>query len=128
MPALMIHAAWVLIAAFVLSIAYEFYRSTVKAGVSRHDTLRGFMTQVITLYLAAGIVIALLFTGQMWAAWVGLVFCILVILISIFYYNPVIQLERQPALLDWVEDLVFTGLLFVAAVQLMYVVMGFRLS
>jgi hypothetical protein len=93
MPVLMINAAWVLVVAFVLSIAYEFYRSTIKAGVSKHDTLRGFITQLLTLYLIAGIVIALLFTGQMWAAWVGLVFCVLMILISIFYYNPVIQME-----------------------------------
>jgi hypothetical protein len=31
---------------------------------------------------------------------------------------------RQPALLEWVEDLVFTGLLFVAATQLLYEVLG----
>jgi hypothetical protein len=30
------------------------------------------------------------------------------------------MIERKPELLDWGEDLVFTGLLFVAATQLMY--------
>jgi hypothetical protein len=30
------------------------------------------------------------------------------------------MLERRPALVDWVEDLLFTGLLFVAAAQLSY--------
>jgi hypothetical protein len=78
-----------------------------------------------TIYLVAGIVIALLFTGQRWAAWVSLAFSVLMIFISIFYYNPTIQIERQPGLLDWFEDLVFTGLLFVAAAQLLYALLVF---
>jgi hypothetical protein len=125
MPDFMNHAAWTLVVAFVLSIAYELYRSTVKRDVSRHDTMRGFTTQLFTIYLAAGVVIALLLTGQMWAAWVGLAFSIIAIFISIFYYNPTIQMERQPGLIDWFEDLVFTGLLFVAAAQLIYAVQGY---
>jgi hypothetical protein len=125
MPDFQLHAAWTLVVAFVLSIAYELYRSTAKAGVSRHDTMRGFVTQLVTLYLLAAIVIVLLFTGRSWAAWVGLVFSILMILVSIFYYNPVIQMERKPGVFDWFEDLVFTGLLFVAATQLIYAVLGY---
>jgi hypothetical protein len=120
MPDFVTHAAWTLGVAFALSIAYELYRSTAKRGVSRHDTMRGFVTQVFTIYLAAAVVIVLLSTGQPRAAWVGLAFCVIMILISIFYYNPVIQVERQPGLIDWFEDLVFTGLLFVGAAQLIY--------
>jgi len=44
--------------------------------------------------------------------------------VSIFYYNPKIMLERQPGLIDWFEDLVYTGLLFVAAALLSYAVLG----
>lgn len=47
---------------------------------------------------------------------------------SIFYYNPTIMIERQPGRLDWFEDLVFTGLLFVAAFLLYYEVMGYTLQ
>jgi hypothetical protein len=63
-----------------------------------------------------------LLTGENWAAWIGLVFCVVVILVSILYYNPRIMLARRPRLLDWFEDLVFTGLLFVAAAQLIYAI------
>jgi hypothetical protein len=45
------------------------------------------------------------------------------IAVSVFY-NPVIMLERQPGMIDWIEDLVFTGLLFVAAALLLYEVLG----
>jgi hypothetical protein len=38
--------------------------------------------------------------------------------VSIFYYNPKIMLKRKPGIIDWVEDLVYTGLLFVAAALL----------
>jgi hypothetical protein len=120
MPNFILHAAWTLLVAFILSILYELYRSTAKRDVSRHDTMRGFVSQLFTIYLAAVVVIILLFMGYAWAAWVGLAFCIITILISIFYYNPVIQVERRPGLLDWFEDLVFTGLIFVAAAQLIY--------
>lgn len=37
---------------------------------------------------------------------------------SIYYYNPTIMLERQPGLVDWIEDLLLTGLLFIAAARL----------
>jgi hypothetical protein len=32
--------------------------------------------------------------------------------------------ERKPGMVDWVEDLVFTGLLFVAAALLIFEVLG----
>ena len=112
-------AAVVLAVAFGLSLAYEAYRVTVKVGVSRHDTPRGFVQQ-LPLYLAAAVVIGLLRVGPAWSAWVGLVFSLGMIVVSITYYNPRIMLERKPDLVDWAEDLVFTGLLFVAAAQLWY--------
>ncbi len=116
---LMSDAAWVLTACFLLSIVYELFRATIAAGVSEHDSMRAFVSQ-LPLYVAAAAVIVILFIGEDWAAWVGLVFCVSVALVSIFYYNPRIMLDRRPGLVDWFEDLVFTGLLFVAAAQLVY--------
>lgn len=113
------HAAWTLLVAFVFSFFYEFYRARVKAGVSRFDSMREFV-KGIPVYLITGIVIALLFTQQIWAGWIGLIITILWICVSIFYYNPNVMIERQPRIIDWIEDLVFTGLLFVAATQLIY--------
>lgn len=116
-------AAWVLTATFALSFAYELYRATVHAGESEHDSMRAFVVQM-PLYLVATAVITVLFLGEDWAAWAGLAFCVAVIAISIFFYNPRIMLDRRPGLLDWFEDLVFTGLLFVATAQLLYEIAG----
>lgn len=123
MPDLVRHAAWVLLITFALSLVYELYRVTVKAGTSRHDSTRAFVRGLV-LYAVAAVVICGLFAGVRWAAWAGLVFSVFMILVSIFYYNPRIMLERQPGVIDWVEDLVFTGLLFVAATLLFYEVAG----
>ncbi len=117
--------AWILVVAFTLSLVYEAYRATVKAGTSRHDSRGAFVTQ-LPLYVVAAAVIGLLFVGYPWAAWVGLVFSLAMILVSIFYYNPRIMMEREPGILDWFEDLVFTGLLFVAAALLLYEVFATR--
>ena len=114
------HAAWVLTVAFVISLVYELYRATWKAGTSRHDTMRAFVMQGIALYGTAGVVITLLFRRAAGSERLALGFAVLMILISIFYYNPKVLLERRPQTVDWVEDLVFTGWLFVAAAQLAY--------
>jgi len=117
------HAAWVLLVTFVLSLAYELYRATIKAGTSRHDSMRAFV-QNLPLYVVAATVIGALFAGVDWAAWAGLCFSGGMILVSILYYNPAIMLERRPGLIDWFEDLVFTGLLFVATALLLYDILG----
>ena len=62
------------------------------------------------------------------AAWVGLIFSALLVLISVFYYNPVMMLERKPGLVDWFEDLVYTGLLFVVVAFLLLEVAGLTLA
>jgi hypothetical protein len=120
------HAAWVLLINFALSVAYEYYRATAKAGVSRHDSMGMFVRQ-LPIYAVAAAVVAALFIGVPGAAWIGLIFSVLGVLVSMFYYNPTIMLERQPGIIDWIEDLVFTGLLFVSATLLLYEVLGFSL-
>jgi hypothetical protein len=120
-------SAWVLVITFALSLAYEIWRATAKAGTSRHDSVRALVRES-WLYVLAGIVIVLLFVGVPFAAWVGLVFTVLVILVSIFYYNPQMMLEREPGLIDWFEDLVYTGLLFVVAALLLLEASGLTLA
>lgn len=116
------HAAWVLVITFAISLAYEIWRTAT--GTTRHDTMRNFVGLGLVLYGSAAVVIGFLFAGTGWSAWVGLVYSVVLIAVSIFYYNPVILPERDPGLIDWVEDLLYTGLLFVAATQLVYAVMG----
>jgi hypothetical protein len=38
------------------------------------------------------------------------------------------MLERAPGIIDWLEDIIFTGLLFVAAGLLIYQVLGITLQ
>jgi phosphatidylserine synthase len=128
MTTLVTQAAWVLSAAFVLSGVYELYRVTARAGTSRHDSIDAFLRNNIVLYAVAVVVIGLLLVGFAWAPIIALVFSVAVIGASIAFYNPRIMLERQPGLIDWFEDLVFTGLLFVAAALLAYQVLGISLQ
>ena len=128
MTDLMTQAAWILVAAFILSFVYELYRATAKAGTSRHDSMESFARNNIALYVVATIVIALLFGASEWAAWIGLLFSGGAIVASILYYNPTIMLQRVPGIIDWLEDIVFTGLLFVAAALLLYQVLGVTLQ
>ena len=51
----MTQAAWVLVAAFVLSFVYEVYRATAKAGTSQHDSMRAFVKNNIALYVEVAI-------------------------------------------------------------------------
>jgi hypothetical protein len=121
-------AAWVLVTAFALSIVYELYRATVKRGTSRHDSMQSFVKNNVAFYVIASIVIALLFTGFEWAPWIGLVFSGGAVAASILYYNPKIMMERAPGIIDWFEDIVFTGLLLVAAALLLYRILGITLQ
>ena len=114
--------------AFGLSLLYELWRATAKAGTSRHDSMQSFVKNNVPFYAIAWIVIALLFAGFESARWVGLVFSAGAILASISYYNPKIMLQRAPRMIDWFEDLIFTGLLLVAAVFLLYSLLGIELQ
>lgn len=128
MTDLVTQAAWVLLAAFALSLAYELYRATVKAGTSTHDSWGSFVKNNVALYVVAAVVIALLFAGLDWAPWVGLTFSAVVTAASILYYNPKILVKRDPRLLDWFEDLVFTSLVFLGMALLSYQVLGVTLE
>lgn len=127
MTLLAAHATWVLIVAFAGSLVYELYRATARAGTSRHDSPAALGKQS-PLYAGAAIVSALLFARFDLASWIGLGFTVVVIGISIFYYNPTIMDERRPGIIDWLEDLLFTGLLFVAAALLAYDATGWTLQ
>jgi len=117
---LAIHAAWVLLAAFSISCIYEIYRATVKKGTSQYDNTRVFLTVGVPFYTVSFGVTAFLFTGYDWASWVALAYVILLIGIAMFFYSPKIALKRKPGLIDWVENLLYLGLLFSAGTILMY--------
>lgn len=128
MADLVTQSAWVLVAAFVLSLAYEVYRATVKAGTSVHDSWSSFVKNNVPLYVVAALVITLLFADLDWAPWVALIFCAVVTAASILFYNPKIMLERDPGVADWFEDLVFTALVVLAMALLVYQVSNVTLA
>lgn len=114
----------ILIAAFALSLLYELYRSTAKAGTSKHDSMRSFLTQELPFYAIAFVLAMLVRTGRPWVAWTALAVGVGLIMVSIFYYSPVVLPQRRPGPLDWFEDKLYTGLLFVAVALLAYDLLG----
>ncbi len=67
--------------------------------------------------VATAVVLAVGF-GVTGAEWAGLVLAIAMVLVSVFYYNPTIMTVRQPGMVDWAEDVAFTGLFFASSVLL----------
>jgi len=120
-------SAWVLIVTFAISLAYELWRVVARPGVSRYDSWPAFWRES-WLYVLAAVVIVLLLLGVPFAAWIGLVFSVVFILVSILYYNPQMMAERKPGIIDWIEDLVYTGGLFIAAAFLTLEVSGLVLA
>src|SRR5262249_32045974 len=118
------HAAACLAVAFTLSLVYEFYRAALKPGVSEFDSMQIFLMEGLPFYAIGGGMIGLLLSGWRRAPAIGLVFSALMILLSVIYYNPYMIVARQPRTFDWFEDIVYTGLLFVAAALLLYDVRG----
>ena len=120
--------SWLLIVTFALSALYELYRATAKSGTSRYDSLRGFLTQGVPFYAVAFTLAMLVRTGWRWVAWTVLVTGMGLIMVSIFYYSPVMLRQRKPGPVDWFEDKVYTGLLFVAVTLLAYDLLGKTLA
>lgn len=103
-----------LVALTVLSLGYELYRATVMAGTSVHDTL-GDVALLVPPY-ALGLWFGWrMKRGERWALWAVLVYCVLILAISLLYYNPVVMAARQPGVIDWFEDLAYTAMVLVTA-------------
>lgn len=120
--------SWVLIATFALSLVYELYPSTAKAGTSKYDSMRSFLTQELPFYAITFVLAVLVRMGWRWVAWVALAVGVVAIIVSIFYYSPIVLPQRKPGPIDWLEDKVYTGLLFVAVALLVYDLLGKTLT
>lgn len=125
-PSLAGHAGWLLLVAALISVLYELWRATARAGVSPNDSMAKWI-QGLPVYVVAIVVSVLLIAGWEWASLAGLVVAGGSCLASIFWYGPTVLIERQPGLIDWVEDRLFTMLVAIVFVLLVYEVAGFRL-
>lgn len=117
-------AGWVLLAAMVISLAYETFRATVRAGVSSYDSFRSLITSLPLYAVIIALAVVLLVSDAAWIVWVMLIVSIGLIGVSILYYSPTMLPPRRPTLIDHLEDKVYTGLLFVAAALLIYRLAG----
>jgi len=82
-----------------------------------------------TPFYAIGFSVAVLVrTGWPWATWTGLLVTTALIGVSIFYYSPIMLPHRQPGPIDWLEDKLYTGLLFIAVALLLYDLLGKTLT
>ncbi len=116
MNAYMTQIAWLLGAAFVLSLLYELYRATFKTGISEWDSMKSFLRQQPLFYTIGFATTALVAVGFSWAVWLALILSIVVIVAGTLYYCPKILMTRRPGPIDWIESNVFAGLLFTVAV------------
>ena len=116
MNAYMTQIAWLLGAAFGLSLLYELYRAIFKTGISEWDSMRGFLRQQPPFYAIGFATTALVAVGFSWAVWLALILSVLVIVIGTFYYCPRILMTRRPGPIDWIESNVFVGLLLAVAI------------
>lgn len=105
-------ASYLLVAAFVLSAAYQLYRSTVMEtpAYDRFDLPTLVMYGLLGgLSFAAG-------TGRRWGPLLVVFLSIAFTLMGIFYYYPVITPVRTFGPIDWAEGVLYCGLIFAAGV------------
>jgi hydrogenase/urease accessory protein HupE len=116
-----------LVVTFAMAFVYEAYRGFVMTGVSQYDTPS--LVGVSLLFSLVGIGIGYLaYRGPHWGRHVALLFVLAVIAGSIVLYNPVILPERDPGLIDHVENLLYTGLMIAVAILLLYDIRGVTLE
>ncbi len=128
MNAYMTQIAWLLGTAFGLSLLYEFYRATVKTGITEWDSMRYLLRQQPPFYAVGFVTTALVAVGFSWAVWLALIVSLAVIMVGIFYYGPKILMARRPGPIDWAENTIFGGLLFAVAVLSINYLLGSTLA
>jgi hypothetical protein len=78
----------------------------------------------VPFYAVAFALAVLVRAGWRSVAWTALAVAVALILVSIFYYSPIMLPQRKPGPIGWLEDKVYTGLLFVAVALLAYDLFG----
>jgi hypothetical protein len=78
----------------------------------------------LPFYAIVLVLAVLVRTGWPWVSWIALVVGVGLIIVSIIYYSPTVLPQRNPGPIDWLEDKVYTGSLFVAVALLAYDLLG----
>jgi hypothetical protein len=106
-------ASWILIASTSLSLVYELYRVTAKAGISKLDSPR-VMVQALPLNVVFLAVAILLRQDWTWIVWVALGLSLFTIVGIMVWYLPKMLPQREPKTLDYAQIASKTGLEFIA--------------
>lgn len=98
---------WTLVIAYVLSMAYQYYRSTI----NQFPAFDKFGHTEMIGYLVFFAWSSLALSTKRWALWAVLALCIIQLMIGALYYLPVIFVVRHDSFWDWAECIVFIGLI-----------------
>jgi hypothetical protein len=101
---------WTLIMAYAISMAYQYYRSTI----NQFPVFDNFGSTEIIGYLVFFAWSCLALSSKRRALWAVLALCIIQLLIGALYYLPVIFIVRHETFWDWAECIVFIGLISLA--------------
>ena len=101
---------WTLIIAYAISMAYQYYRSTI----NQFPAFDNFGPTEIIGYLVFFAWSSLALSSKRWALWAVLALCIIQLLIGALYYLPVIFIVRHDTFWDWAECIIFIGLISLA--------------
>ena len=101
---------WTLIIAYAISIAYQYYRSTI----NQFPAFDNFGPTEVIGYLVFFAWSSLALSSKRWALWAVLALCIIQLLIGALYYLPVIFIVRHDTFWDWAECIIFIGLISLA--------------
>lgn len=99
-----------LIAAFIISAAYQYYRSTINE-IAEYDAFG--KNEMIRFAVLMGISFFAL-VNRSWSKWITLAFCVFCFSIVLVKYYPNIYVLRENKMIDVVEPVVYLILVFLA--------------
>ena len=113
-----------LVSAQTISALYQVYRSTIMEA-PQYDAFGAPAVIGYTILFALAWLARL---GRRWTWWLTLLWTIAMINFGIFFYFPEMTAARQFGPIDWIEGVVYEGLLFVAATMSIFSLSGVTLT
>ena len=115
---------WTLVSAQTISLLYQVYRSTIMEA-PQWDAFDAPAVIGYTILFGVALLARL---GRRWTWWLTLLSSIAIINVGIFFYFPEVTAARQFGPIDWIEGVVYEGLLFVAAIMSIFSLAGRTLA
>ena len=116
--------SWTLVSAQTISALYQVYRSTIME-VPQSDAFGAPAVIGYTILFTLALLVRL---GRRWTWWLTLLSTLAMLNFGIFFYFPDVTAARQFGPIDWIEGVVYVGLLFVAAIMSIFSLAGVTLA